>query len=167
MSVDVSATPRRVLGVDPGLSGALALVEGNRVLDLTDMPIHELKTNGKLRRQLDLHTLAAWIRGHAFTVDFAVIENVHAMPKQGVSSVFSFGRSFGVVEALIAGAGIAARYVEPAVWKRAMGLSGEKDLSRQTASRLLPSAAHHWARKRDDGRAESALLAYYGGKTFL
>jgi hypothetical protein len=92
----------------------------------------------------------------------AVIENVHAMPKQGVSSSFSFGRALGVAEGVLAGNGLSLRYVSPAKWKKALGLSADKGVSRRRAIELWPD--HRKAFGVKDGRAEAALLAWWWWK---
>jgi crossover junction endodeoxyribonuclease RuvC len=102
-----------------------------------------------------------------------VIEDVHAMPKQGVSSSFSFGRALGVAEGVLAGNGLSLRYVSPAKWKKALGLSSDKGVSRRRADKgvsrrraieLWPEHAKAFERVKDDGRAEAALLAWWWWK---
>jgi crossover junction endodeoxyribonuclease RuvC len=106
---------------------------------------------GKTKRELDTHALARLIGdrrpGHAF------VELVGAMPGQGVSSVFAFGKSFGVVIGVPAALGIPFTLISPQVWKGALGVSAGKDGARARASQLMPAAAHHWTRVRDDERA--------------
>ena len=115
---------------------------------------------GKTKRELDTHALARLIGdrrpGHAF------VELVGAMPGQGVSSVFAFGKSFGVVIGVPAALGVPFTLISPQVWKGALGVSAGKDGARARASQLMPAAAHHWTRVRDDERAESALIGMYG-----
>jgi crossover junction endodeoxyribonuclease RuvC len=115
---------------------------------------------GKTKRELDAHALARLIGdrrpGHAF------VELVGAMPGQGVSSVFAFGKSFGVVIGVPAALGVPFTLISPQVWKGALGVSAGKDGARACASQLMPAAAHHWTLVRDDGRAESALIGMYG-----
>jgi crossover junction endodeoxyribonuclease RuvC len=90
-----------------------------------------------------------------------VYEQVHAMPKQGVTSVFSFGRSRGVVEGVIAALELPSLAVPPSRWKRDLGVTADKTACRAVASRLLPAGASCWTLKRDDGLAEAALLALW------
>lgn len=129
------------------------------------MPTHEI--DGK--RQVDLWRLAAimteWAK--SYSVKITVVERVNAMPDQGVASSFNFGFSAGTLQQSIASAGLPMILISPATWKAILGLRGgkeNKDMSRQLASRLFPTHAHLWARKKDDGRAEAVLLAYYGSK---
>ena len=96
--------------------------------------------------------------------DLAVawVEDVHSMPGQGVASTFKFGRSVGVVEGALSALGIPIRWVSPAKWKKAMGLPADKGAARRRAIELWPDHAHLFARVKDDGRAEAALIAEYG-----
>ena len=155
-----------ILGIDPGLSGALACMGGpvGSALTVFDMPTHELTSNGKKRRMIDLAYLAHWFELNAPGIKLAIIENVHAMPAQGVTSSFKFGRCFGVVEAMVAAHFIPVQYVTPQKWKGAFGLTADKDAARAAASKLMPRHAHLWPNKGHDGRAEAALLALYGSK---
>lgn len=156
-----------ILGVDPGLHGALAfydLAMPGPCIEVFDMPTHTITVNGKQRTRLDLHQLADLVARHAARCTLAVIEDVHAMPKQGVSSSFSFGFAAGAAQAIVAAHDIPVRMVQPAAWKRAYGLTSDKDASRQRASQLLPAFAHLWPLAKHDGRAEAVLLALYGGK---
>ena len=102
--------------------------------------------------QLSAGPLACWI------------EDVHSMPRQGVASAFKFGRAFGTVIGVVGGAGIPINYVTPGKWKRALGLSSDKTACRRRAQELWPQQAHLFARVKDDGRAEAALIALYGSR---
>lgn len=156
-----------ILGVDPGLSGALAFYDtATSGLEVVDMPILCVRSNGKKRRQIDLYELGMIIDDHAGDVLLAIIEEVGSMPKQGVVSTFNFGFAAGAVQAAIAANMIPMRLVRPAVWKRALGLTKtDKDASRQLASRLMPDHHAQWRLSKHDGRAEASLLARYGAAT--
>jgi hypothetical protein len=140
-------------GIDPGLSGAIAFffpVAPDRVA-AEDMPA----AGG----EVDCATLAARIlqMGPAL----AVIERVAAMPKQGVSSTFKFGQSYGAIRGVLAALRIQTHVVSPAVWKRYFRLDSDKEKSRSLALRTFPKTPQHFARKRDHNRAEAAMLAVY------
>ena len=153
-----------ILGVDPGLSGAFALyaVEGG-TLQVFDVPTTSRTVNGKVKRRIDPYQLAAWLELQRPLVEFAVIEQVNAMPGQGVTSSFNFGFTTGAIHGIIAACGIEIRTVAPQVWKRKFGLLGQpKDASRALASTKFPQFTHLWPLKKHDGRAEAALLALYG-----
>lgn len=128
------------------------------------MPTHSVIVNKKERRRLDLHALAAYFDINRTRISHATIEEPGSMPHDGSVQAFSFGFSCGVVQAIVAAAGIPMNLVRPAAWKGAMGLTGGKDASRARASQILPEWAHLWARKKDDGRAEAVLLALFGAR---
>jgi crossover junction endodeoxyribonuclease RuvC len=160
------------LGIDPGQSGALALYypgytpigdgqPAGASLAITDMPTLQITVNGKKRTQIDLMALARWFDLNGSTVKAALIEDPHAMPHQGVSSSFKFGFVCGALQAMVASQFIAVTLVRPRTWKMRMGLTADKDATRKRASELLPRFSSMWARAKDDGRAEAALLALY------
>lgn len=153
------------LGIDPGLSGALAFYspEGN-TLSIFDMPTHEITVNGKRKRQLDLYSLGRIIDALAHDIAVALVEQVNAMPKQGVTSSFNFGFNAGCAQMAVAALGLPLRTVTPQKWKKEMGLSSDKDASRREASRAMPKHAGLWPLVKHDGRAEAALLAFYASR---
>jgi crossover junction endodeoxyribonuclease RuvC len=151
-----------VLGVDPGIHGGLAIVrfvDGKvpELIDAIDIPVTGLKA----KERVDVLAIRTWIA--AQQPDHALIERAQAMPKQGASSGFKYGRSVGAIEAVIALCGVPLTIVEPSMWKKCHGLrGGEKEASRQRALMLFPNAHALLARKKDHGRAEAALIARYG-----
>lgn len=148
----------RILGVDPGQAGGLAIVHGGRLVKGTRMPI--VKIRGKA--QVDARAVVRWWDDCLVPFDVAVIEAVHAMPRQGVSSSFQFGRMLGGIEALVYSTGARVEYVAPAAWKKAMGLSTEKQASIDAAKLMFGSAADELLKhKADDGIAEAGLIAAY------
>lgn len=163
-------TARYILGIDPGLGGALALYQPQHPIfaagyaEVIDMPTHTITVNGKQKRQIDLYQLARWIDMHSSDISLAVIEDPHALPGQGVTSSFNFGAACGIAQMAAASAMIPMHLVRPATWKKAMNLTADKDASRRRASMLFPQHSANWARAKDDGRAEAVLLAYYGSK---
>ena len=149
------------IGIDPGLNGAIAFLDTEKGhLSVLDMPVLELIRNGKAKREVSAHGLAS-VFTLAENVSHAVLERVGAMPGQGVTSVFSFGRSVGLVEGVLAARGITASIVTPQAWQKAAGVRGGKDGSRQRAMELFPNYAGLFARKKDDGRADAACMAWY------
>lgn len=150
------------LGIDPGLSGALAFynpTDGD--LKVWDMPTHNIKVSGKKKRTLDIFTLANIVDPLSNEVIMAAVEEVGAMPKQGVTSSFNFGFSAGCAQMAVAAYAIPLRTIRPNIWKRDMRITGDKTASRREASRLLPQHIGLWPLIKHDGRAEAALLAYY------
>lgn len=156
-----------ILGVDPGLSGGLAFyyVEAETI-EVHDMPIHMLARNGKAKREIDAYGLARLIDSHkSEPITKAYIERVGAMPKQGVSSVFSFGKSTGIALGVVAANFIPIEEVSPLKWKQAAGLTGKgKDASRALAARLFPRQSGLFSRAKNEGLAEATLIAVYGAR---
>lgn len=150
------------LGIDPGLTGGLCIVAGGsapRVIDCIDVPT----TGADSKRRVDVHAVITFIQNNP--PDFAFIERAQAMPDQGASSGFNYGRAVGRLEACVEGLCIPLETVEPTAWKKAHGLiKREKEDSRQRAIMLFPAAHAFFARKMDHGRAEAALIAHYGLK---
>ncbi len=165
---DAGAVFRPLLfcGVDPGLSGAIAFLADNggpgpSLVDVFDMPT--LKAGKKT--ELDSRVLAAIFREHR--PDHVTVESVHAMPGQGVSSMFSFGRGFGVILGVLAALDISCRLVAPQTWQKAIlgGLPGAegKDKALRWATSTFPNAVLRTPRGRAlDGRADALAICYYG-----
>ncbi len=151
-----------ILGVDPGLSGGLALVSstdaGVRLVAVADVPT----TGEKAKRRVDVAAVLKFIRSPGRVPDHAVIERAQAMPDQGASSGFVYGRAVGALEACIEGLLVPLTVVESSAWKKAHGLiKRQKEDSRQRAIKLFPGCAG-FERKLDHNRAEAALLAWFG-----
>lgn len=152
-----------ILGIDPGLSGALALYNtSDQTVEVFDMPVLELVRNGKKKGEVSAQALANLLAGRGIKAAF--LERVNAMPGQGVTSVFSFGRSTGIVEGILAAYDIPTTLVTPQAWQKAVGQRAGKDGSRERAMQLFPAQADLFQRKKDDGRSDAALIAHYGAK---
>jgi len=153
-----------ILGVDPGIHGGCAIVvvhDGAKpdVVDIIDIPV----TGVGAKERVDALTLRAWIKQHQ--PDHAYIERAQAMPKQGASSGFKYGRAVGAIEAVLSCCEIPMTIVEPTAWKKFPQLrGGDKEAGRQRALQLFPSAHALLARRKDHGRAEAALIALMGIK---
>jgi crossover junction endodeoxyribonuclease RuvC len=124
------------------------------------MPTLTVERNGKTKRDMDLAALVELIERHRPA--FAVVERVGAMPGQGVSSMFAFGRGFGSILGTLAALRVPVELVTPATWKRTLSVPAGKDGARLRASQLLPAHGGYWRRAKDDGRAEASMLAWYG-----
>lgn len=155
---------RFIIGVDPGFTGGITVLNTTglgpavTIFDMPTMPGAKGKTelnHAKLHHYMSMHKLG----GPKTTV---WVERVSARPGQGVSSVFRFGQQLGAIEMCAAAHEHEIRYVTPAVWKAYFGLSADKGVARGEASRRFPAHAELFARVKDDGRAESALIALYG-----
>jgi crossover junction endodeoxyribonuclease RuvC len=153
-------TPRRIIGIDVGLNGAIAMLNGESLHDVVDMPTVTLDRNGKAKRQISIPELVAIIDD--FKPDEAYCERVFAMSGQGVTSVFSFGRSLGAIEGILGARLIKTTLVTPQAWQKAMGVSGGKDGARARAMEVFPWSAGLFKRVKDDGRADAALIAAWG-----
>lgn len=152
--------PRKLIGIDIGVAGALTLLdEAGELLEIADMPV--LRDGPKNRPSVNAPLLAEIVYG--WHVCHAFIERVGARPGEGAVGAFAFGRSRGVVEGVLGACGVPATHIAPASWKRALGLNfSGKDASRSEAIRRWPNHACLFARVKDDGRAEAALIAVAG-----
>jgi crossover junction endodeoxyribonuclease RuvC len=156
----------RVLGVDPGISGGVAVIDlvdgaAPQLIDATDIPTTGLKA----KRRVDALALHAWLM--LYQPQHAYIERAQSMPRQGSSSGFLYGRSVGAIEATVVCCEIPMTIVEPSAWKKFHGLlgsRGDKEASRQRALQLFPSAHAMLARRMDHGRAEAVLIALAGAR---
>lgn len=150
-----------VAGIDPGKTGALAILFEDDSVSVHRVPL--MKLRGK-----ELPAWTEWEAHWRAALDWAgpdliVIEEVAARPGQGVTSMFGFGRSLGFAHAIGAATRCRLVSVPPSTWKSKLGLlKSDKNASRETARRLLPSITSEVARVKDDGVAEAALLAWYG-----
>lgn len=150
-----------VAGVDPGLSGAVALLDGPNLLAVFDLPTIDKPHKNGTRAELSPALLQDELIGDV-KVGVAFIEQVTASPQMGTVSAFRFGECFGQICAVFQCLGIRTELVRPQTWKKAMGLGADKALSRATAIKLWPMQSEYFARVKDDGRAEAALLAEFG-----
>jgi crossover junction endodeoxyribonuclease RuvC len=153
----------RVLGIDPGLEGAVCFFDssyslgGGRRWVTRDLPTAGEKAQRRINVAALRDFINEWRPQHAF------IELAQAMPRQGVSSSFRYGRGVGAIEATVACCGVPVTYVTPQTWKKHFGLKGpDKEKSRARALQLAPELGTALARKKDHGRAEAALIALYG-----
>lgn len=166
---------RAILGIDPGLHGALARYwpETGR-LQILDIPTLDVGKKGSRKLVVDEYALARLVDDWAGVVDCAWLEQVNAMPSipgpdgerrsMGSASAFNFGRTYGLIRGILAANFLTIHDVAPVTWKRALKVTGDKDHARLRASALFPRHAELWPRKRDDGRAEAAMIALYGAR---
>lgn len=171
-----------ILGIDPGLKGALALYDPlfQEIVDFTDMPT-TARPNGKT--EIDAAKLLGWLGGKSAGRDasgdqprhsqirYCLLERVHAQTYidgsgqrrgQGAVASFSFGLGYGIVIGVLTALGIPIYPVQPAVWKGALGLSSDKMASIALARKRWPELQDSLTRKKDDGRAEAMLIAAFG-----
>lgn len=144
-----------IAGIDPGANGGLATYYlDSHGLFLDPVP--------KVGKEIDKVAWACEWDLHG--CDHIFIEQVGAMPGQGVTSMFNFGMVYGFVQALAFSTGVPVTFVRPQEWKKGVGIpnGADKGASRLRASQLFPNDADKWSRVKDDGLAEAALIAYYG-----
>lgn len=154
-----------IVGIDPGFSGAIVFLNsGNGSLLVRDMPVAP-STRG--RTELDLYRLGEILTPPVTLPYISILEKVAARPNQGAASTFRFGQGYGAIEMALAGHMWERYYVTPPVWKKHFGLSKDKGVSRALASQRFPRYADLFARVKDDGRAEAALLALWGQEVVL
>ena len=158
------------LGVDPGLSGAVAVLDPDtNEVQFYDAPVLEVVVGKKNKHVPDAYGMVRILKEATDGKNVLVtIEKVGAMPGQGVTSMFTFGYGAGMWMGILSALGIPHQTVHPATWKAALmkGCGKEKDASRQLAMQHYPKASARLARKKDDGRADALMLARYGWVTY-
>ena len=150
-----------VIGIDPGLSGAIAFLPDEWVPWVEDMPVTGHSKSGFVKRAVDVVALAKMLEPFGIAGQSRVfLERVNAFPGQGVGSMFSLGMSFWGVAGVIAALGMPLELIESKDWKAHYRLNKDKEMSRALASRYYPMI--DLTRKKDHGRAEALLIARYG-----
>jgi crossover junction endodeoxyribonuclease RuvC len=143
----------KIIGIDPGLSGGIAILEDNKVKEMFDMPV--MADGKKNKRQLNSAFLAQLIKDNIKDIEdtVMVVEQVNAMPGQGVTSMFNFGQTFGAIKG-------------PAKWKKHFELiNSSKDASRTKAIEMYPSIAEKLSKKKDVNKSDAILIARYYSET--
>jgi crossover junction endodeoxyribonuclease RuvC len=149
------------IGIDCGLQGAVGILNADGTLvGVHDVPTLTLRTSRGTRQEYDVPGLVALLAPYSGPQSHVIIEEAQAMPGQGTRSMFTIGIGMGVWLGILATLGLAHTRIRPHVWKRALGLSGDKEQARLRAMQLFPGA--DLRRKRDHGRAEALLLAWHG-----
>ncbi len=150
------------IGIDPGLSGAIAAID-HRKQEVYDIPTINVETaTGRKRRIVNSHKLYHLLEDLTCGGSIVTVERVHAMPRDGVKQAFSFGRSFGIVEGVLAGCRAGYNSILPRFWKEHFGLSKkDKEASIELARKIFPKMGEKLKRKCDHNRAEALLLAQY------
>jgi len=149
-----------ILGIDVGISGAVALLDGNKLVAVHDMPTVSVNVGGKKKRRIDARALYLLLQFEK--LEHAFVEIVTARPNQGVSSMFAFGQASGIAEAIAWVMTPDVTGVRPQTWKKHFKLGSDKGESRKLASELWPDQADRFKRVKDDGRAEAALIGLWG-----
>ena len=150
-----------IIGIDPGLSGGIAILDDLKVFDFFDMPI--MSEGKKNKNQLNSAQLVNIIKKHIVSGNtFVIVEQVSAMPGQGVTSMFNFGQTFGSIKGICAALNLPIFYVRPAKWKKHFELiNSSKDASRTKVIEMYPSISDRLSRKKDVNKADAILIARY------
>ena len=157
-----------VVGIDPGLSGAIAILENNKVLNIFDMPV--MAEGKKNKRQLNSAQLVRIIKDSTKPDDeiAVVVEQVNAMPGQGVTSMFNFGQTFGAIKGVCAALELPIFFVRPSKWKKHFELiNSSKDSSRTKVIEMYPSLSSQLAKKKDVNKSDAILIARFYIETRL
>ena len=158
----------KILGIDPGLSGAIAILEKKKVLSLFDMPV--MAEGKKNKKQLNSAQLVDIIKENSIGDDeiVVVVEQVNAMPGQGVTSMFNFGQTFGAIKGVCAALNLPIFFVRPSKWKKYFELiNSSKDSSRTKVIEMYPSLSSQLAKKKDVNKSDAILIARYYYETRL
>ena len=156
----------RIIGIDPGLSGGIAILDNSKVMELFDMPV--MPDGKKNKRQLNSALLVKLIKDHIKNLEdtVMVVEQVNAMPGQGVTSMFNFGQTFGAIKGICAALGLPIFFVRPAKWKKHFELiNSSKDASRTKAIEMYPSISQQLSKKKDVNKSDAILIARYYSET--
>ena len=156
----------KIIGIDPGLSGGIAILEDNIIKVLFDMPV--MSDGKKNKRQLNSALLVKLIKDNIKDTEdtVMVVEQVNAMPGQGVTSMFNFGQTFGAIKGICAALGLPIFLVRPAKWKKHFELiNSSKDASRTKAIEMYPSISEQLSKKKDVNKSDAILIARFYSET--
>ena len=158
-----------IIGIDPGISGAICFFEDGYVKEIINMPI--MAEGKKNKRQVNgpqiYNEISKRIINLAKKDITVVIEQVSAMPGQGVTSMFNFGQSFGVLKGICSAMQLSMFFVRPAKWKKYFGLiKTEKDASRTKVIEIFPYISSELSRKKDSNKADAVLIASFFYNTY-
>ena len=158
-----------IIGIDPGISGSICFFENGKIIDVIEMPT---MTEGKKNKrqvngaQVYNEILKRINKSEKHNVR-VVIEQVSAMPGQGVTSMFNFGQSFGILKGICSAMQLPLYFVRPAKWKKYFGLiNSEKDASRTKAIEMFPYYSSYLSKKKDSNKADAILIASFYYETY-
>ena len=158
----------RIFGIDPGLSGALAILDDKKIVDVIDLPT--MSDGKKNKRQLNSAHLSQYMHKNVVDIEntVVVVEQVNAMPGQGVTSMFNFGQTFGAIKGISAALQLPIYFVRPSKWKKHFELiNSSKDSSRTKAIEMYPSLSNDLAKKKDVNKSDAILIARFYSETRL
>ena len=158
-----------IIGIDPGISGSICFLDNGKILDVIEMPI---MTDGKKnKKQVNgsqvYNEITKRIKQFEKNQIRVVIEHVSAMPGQGVTSMFNFGQSFGILKGICTAMQLPMYFVRPAKWKKYFNLlNSEKDASRTRAIEIFPYFSSQLSKKKDSNKADAILIASFYHETY-
>ncbi len=158
-----------IIGIDPGISGSICFLENGKILNVIEMPT--MAEGKKNKRQVNGSQIYNEISKRIHKVSKqdirVVIEQVSAMPGQGVTSMFNFGQSFGILKGICSAMQLPMYFVRPAKWKKYFGLiNSEKDASRTRAIEMFPYFSSQLSKKKDSNKADAILIASFYHETY-
>ena len=156
-----------IIGIDPGISGAICFMENGKIIDVIEMP--SMADGKKNKKQVNGSQIFNEISKRISNKDKikVVIEHVSAMPGQGVTSMFNFGQSFGILKGICSAMQLSMHFVRPAKWKKFFNLiNSEKDASRTKAIEIFPYFSSFLSKKKDSNKADAILIASYFNETY-
>ena len=158
-----------IIGIDPGISGSICFFRDGKILDVIEMPV--MNEGKKKKKQVNgaqiYNEISKKINSNPEGKTRVVIEHVTAMPGQGVTSMFNFGQSFGVLKGICSAMRLPMFFVRPAKWKRYYNLiNSEKDASRTRAIEIFPDFSSHLSKKKDSNKADAILIASFYYETY-
>ena len=158
-----------IIGIDPGISGSICFLEDGRILDVVEMPT--MAEGKKNKRQVNGSQIYNEISRRINKIEKqnirVVIEQVSAMPGQGVTSMFNFGQSFGILKGICSAMQLPMYFVRPTKWRKYFNLiNSEKDASRTKAIEIFPYFSGHLSRKKDSNKADAILIASFYYETY-
>ena len=158
-----------IIGIDPGISGSICFFDNGKVIDVIEMPtMTEGKKNKKqVNGEQIYNEILRRIKNFEKQDIKVVIEQVSAMPGQGVTSMFNFGQSFGILKGICSAMQLPMYFVRPAKWKKYFNLiKSEKDASRTRAIEIFPYFSSHLSKKKDSNKADAILIASFYYETY-
>ena len=158
-----------IIGIDPGISGSICFFEDGKILDVLEMPtMTDGKKNKKQVNGAQIYNeISSKIKGIEKQNLRVIIEQVSAMPGQGVTSMFNFGQSFGILKGICSAMQLPMYFVRPAKWKKYFGLiKSEKDASRTKAIEMFPYFSSQLSKKKDSNKADAILIASFYYETY-
>ncbi len=158
-----------IIGIDPGISGSICFFEDGKILDVFEMPtMTDGKKNKKQVNGAQIYNeISSKIMGIEKQNLRVIIEQVSAMPGQGVTSMFNFGQSFGILKGICSAMQLPMYFVRPAKWKKYFGLiKSEKDASRTKVIEMFPYFSSQLSKKKDSNKADAILIASFYYETY-